>query len=49
MYVHSPICDLILYMDNCFKFIETISLEVKYISKNIYIVLDICNNTWALP
>jgi hypothetical protein len=36
MYGHSPIGDLILYMDNClisgiFIFIETIDLEAKYI------------------
>jgi hypothetical protein len=38
MYGHSPIGDLILYMDNCLicgihKFIETIGLKVKYIYK----------------
>jgi hypothetical protein len=38
MYVQSPIGGLILYMDNYFKFIETISLEVKYIYKKIYCI-----------
>jgi hypothetical protein len=41
MYGHSPIGDLILYMDNCltseiFIFIETIGLKVKYIYKNMH-------------
>jgi uncharacterized protein YqgQ len=48
MYVQSPIGGLILYMDNYFKFIETISLEVKYIYKK-NIVLDISSNTQTLP
>jgi hypothetical protein len=45
MYVHSPIGDLILYMDNClisgiFIFIETIGLKVVYIYiKNMHCIV----------